>query len=204
MTVVIGLTGSIATGKSTVSRMFAEWDIPVIDADKLSREVVEPGEAAYEKIVDFFGDKVLLHTGEIDRPALGKIIFGDEEKRKQLNAIVHPEVRKRMIEKREYYKEQGENAVVLDIPLLYESGLTDYVNRTMVVFVDEGVQLQRLMERDGSAREDATERIASQINIEEKARMADAVINNNGSVEETKIQVRKQLEEWGVLKNPEK
>ncbi|SDX59874.1 dephospho-CoA kinase [Salimicrobium album] len=204
MTVVIGLTGSIATGKSTVSRMFAEWDIPVIDADKLSREVVEPGEAAYEKIVDFFGDKVLLHTGEIDRPALGKIIFGDEEKRKQLNAIVHPEVRKRMIEKREYYKEQGENAVVLDIPLLYESGLTDYVNRTMVVFVDEGVQLQRLMERDGSAREDANERIASQINIEEKARMADAVINNNGSVEETKIQVRKQLEEWGVLKNPEK
>ncbi|AKG04154.1 dephospho-CoA kinase [Salimicrobium jeotgali] len=204
MTVVIGLTGSIATGKSTVSRMFAEWDIPVIDADKLSREVVEPGEAAYEKIVDFFGDEVLLHTGEIDRPALGKIIFGDEEKRKRLNAIVHPEVRKRMIEKREYYKERGENAVVLDIPLLYESGLTDYVNRTMVVFVDEEIQLQRLMDRDGSAREDANERIASQISIKEKARMADAVIDNNGSVEETKIQVRKQLEEWGVLKNPEK
>ncbi|SDJ65351.1 dephospho-CoA kinase [Salimicrobium halophilum] len=200
MTVVIGLTGSIATGKSTVSDMFREWEIPVIDADKLSREVVEPGEDAYNQIVDVFGSDVLLHTEEIDRKKLGKIIFSDEEKREQLNSIVHPQVRKRMIEKREAYREQGASAVVLDIPLLFESGLTGYVDKTMVVYVDESVQLQRLVERDESSEADALERIRSQIPISEKAKLADAVINNNGSIEETRKQLMEQLGEWGITK----
>ena len=200
MTVVIGLTGSIATGKSTVSEMFREWKIPVIDADKLSREVVEPGEEAYNQIVDVFGSDVLLHTEEIDRKKLGKIIFSDEKKREQLNSIVHPQVRKRMIEKREAYREQGASAVVLDIPLLFESGLTGYVDKTMVVYVDESVQLQRLVERDESSEADALERIRSQLPISEKADMADAVINNNGSIEDTRKQLMEQLGEWGITK----
>lgn len=199
MTVVIGLTGSIATGKSTVSDMFREWEIPVIDADKLSREVVEPGEEAYNQIVEVFGSDVLLHTEEIDRKKLGKIIFSDERKREQLNSIVHPQVRKRMIEKREAYKEQGASAVVLDIPLLFESGLTGYVDKTMVVYVDESVQLQRLVDRDESSEEDALERIRSQLPISEKAERADAVINNNGSVEDTRKQLMEQLAEWGIV-----
>ncbi|SIS51524.1 dephospho-CoA kinase [Salimicrobium flavidum] len=200
MTIVIGLTGSIATGKSTVSRMFDEWDIPVIDADRLSREVVEPGEKAYEEIVELFGENVLLHTREIDRKALGKIIFGDEDNRKKLNEIVHPEVRKRMIEKREFYKDAGEEAVVLDIPLLFESGLTDYVDKTMVVYTDDSVQLHRLMERDGSSEEDARERIQAQMKISEKATLADAVINNNGSEAETREQLEALLQNWKVIK----
>ncbi|WP_347862600.1 dephospho-CoA kinase [Salimicrobium sp. PL1-032A] len=200
MTVVIGLTGSIATGKSTVSEMFREWEIPVIDADKLSREVVEPGEEAYNRIIETFGDDILLHTGEIDRKKLGKIVFGDEKKREQLNGIVHPQVRKRMIEKREAFREQGVPAVVLDIPLLFESGLESYVDKTMVVYVKEEVQLQRLMERDGSNEKDAGQRIASQLPISEKAERADVVIDNNGSVEETYGQLREKLSDWGILK----
>lgn len=199
MTLVIGLTGSIASGKSTVSRMFDEWEIPVIDADQISRDVVRPGEPAYEDIVRVFGKDVLFDDGTLDRKKLGKVIFSSEERRKELNGIVHPRVREEMIRRRESYKTKEADAVVLDIPLLYESGLTDYVEKVLVVAVDEETQLQRLMERDASSREDAQERIASQIPVTRKAEMADAVIDNNGTKEESFLQLRDILHRWDLV-----
>ncbi|MBA2173365.1 dephospho-CoA kinase [Halobacillus locisalis] len=199
MTVVIGLTGSIATGKSTVSKMFADLDIPVIDADQLSREVVEPGELAYKQIVETFGEGILHKDRTIDRKQLGKVIFSDKEKRQQLNDIVHPEVRREMIARRESYKKKGAKAVVLDIPLLFESELTDYADRTLVVYIDEQTQLERLMARDDSKAEEAKQRIDSQIPISKKARWADAVIDNRGTVDESFQQLKDILHRWEVV-----
>ncbi|MGP4075734.1 dephospho-CoA kinase [Halobacillus sp. K22] len=199
MTVVIGLTGSIASGKSTVSQMFSEFNIPVVDADQLSREVVEPGEPAYNKIVEAFGFQILQDDRTIDRKRLGKIIFSDEEKRQQLNSIVHPQVRQEMLERRDSYKENKYPAVVLDIPLLFESKLTSYVDQVVVVYVDEKTQLKRLMERDQSEREEAEERIQAQISIAEKAKMADAVIDNNGTVDESFQQLKDILHQWNIV-----
>ncbi|MGV2622370.1 UNVERIFIED_CONTAM: dephospho-CoA kinase [Halobacillus marinus] len=199
MTVVIGLTGSIASGKSTISAMFKELGIPVVDADVISRKVVEPGEAAYTRIVEAFGSDILLEDRTIDRKKLGGVVFSNEEKRKELNGIVHPEVRKEMVRQRECYKEEGHRAVVLDIPLLFESKLTVYVEKTLVVYVEEETQLRRLMERDQSTSEDAEARIASQIPVKKKAALADAVIDNNGSVEQSFDQLKDILQRWNIV-----
>jgi dephospho-CoA kinase len=199
MTLVIGLTGSIASGKSTVSLMFDEFDIPVIDADKLSREVVRPGEKAYQGIVDAFGEGILREDLTLDREALGQMVFADEEKRKRLNEIVHPAVRKSMLSKRDAYLKKQEKCVVLDIPLLFESKLTHFVDKTLVVYVDEPVQIERLMDRNGYSEEEAMQRIRSQIPVKEKAKMADKVIDNNGSKYESYQQLEKILQDWGII-----
>ncbi|OZU89752.1 dephospho-CoA kinase [Virgibacillus indicus] len=199
MALVIGLTGSIASGKSTVSLMFDDFNIPVIDADKISREVVNPGEKAYNQIIEAFGDEILLDDKTLDRKKLGAIIFTNELKRKTLNEIVHPAVREKMLERRDEYIEAGASSVVLDIPLLFESKLTHFVDRTVVVYVDETVQLNRLMERDGYTEEEARQRINSQLTVKEKANMADAVIDNNGSKYESFQQLEKLLKEWKVI-----
>ncbi|MGR9049102.1 dephospho-CoA kinase [Halobacillus faecis] len=199
MTLVIGLTGSIASGKSTVAEMFKNMDIPVIDADQISRDVVKPGEPAYQEIVEAFGEQVLQEGGGLDRKKLGKIVFSDEMKRKQLNGIVHPKVRQEMIRRREEYKQKQYQAVVLDIPLLFESNLTDYVEKILVVYVDEKTQLERLMERDQSGREEAEERIHAQIPVKKKAEMADAVIDNTGTIEQSSQQLRDILQGWYIV-----
>ncbi|MGP4071318.1 dephospho-CoA kinase [Piscibacillus sp. B03] len=198
MSVIIGLTGSIATGKSTVSKMFKEWEIPVVDADQIARNVVEPGEPAYNKIVKHFGEKVLYDNGTLNRKKLGEIVFGDEEERKTLNGFIHPEIRKEMIRQREEYVAAGESAVVLDIPLLFENKLFDYVDKVLVVYVDPDTQLERLMERDETGQEEALSRIQSQISITEKKDRADAIIDNTGSVEKSKEQLKEILQKWGI------
>ncbi|MBX0359005.1 dephospho-CoA kinase [Halobacillus sp. Nhm2S1] len=199
MTLVIGLTGSIASGKSTVAEMFRDMDIPVIDADQISRDVVKPGKPAYKEIVETFGEQVLEDDGDLDRKKLGKVVFSDETKRKQLNGIVHPKVREEMIRRREQYKQQQYQAVVLDIPLLFESNLTDYVEKILVVYVDEETQMERLMERDQSGRKDAEERIQAQIPVKKKAEMADAVIDNTGTIEKSLHQLKDILQGWGIV-----
>lgn len=199
MTLVIGLTGSIASGKSTVSLMFDDFNIPVIDADKISREVVMPGEKAYEQIVDSFGEAILREDTSIDRPKLGAIVFEDEEKRKLLNSIVHPAVREKMLEQRDAHVESGIKSAILDIPLLFESKLTDFVDKTVVVYVDEHVQLERLMERDGYSEKEAYQRIHAQMPVKEKAELADAVIDNNGSKHDSYEQLESLLRKWNVV-----
>jgi len=199
MALIIGLTGGISSGKSTASTMFSTLHIPVIDADKVSREVVEPGKSAYHEIRRVFGQEIFKEDQTLNRKKLGAIIFADEEKRKQLNAIVHPAVRKEMLQQRDHYVEQGEKCVVLDIPLLFEGNLTSMVDKTIVVAVGEDVQLQRLMARDQLTIMEAKQRIKSQMPIREKVDLADAVINNNGSKIDSEKQLMMILKEWNIL-----
>lgn len=201
MTLVIGLTGGIASGKSTVSNMLKEMKIPVVDADVEARLAVMKGEPAYSKIIATFGRDILLEDEEIDRQKLGSIIFHQAEKRMLLNEIVHPEVRKRMIGQVEKAKESGEEVVVLDIPLLFESKLTYMVEKTILVYVDYDIQLQRLMERNNLRVEDAKARIQSQMPLNEKIKLADAVIDNNGTIEQTKTQLINVLTKFGLKIN---
>lgn len=201
MALIIGLTGSIGTGKSTIANKFRDLDIPVVDADLIAREVVEPGKDAYQDIVATFGKEILQNDKTLDRKALGNIVFNNEEKRKQLNAIIHPAIRKEMVRQRDEWVRNGKECVVLDIPLLYESGLTHYVDKVIVVYVDPEIQLQRIMDRDQSTEEEAKSRINSQIPVSEKAKKADAVIDNNRSKEESYRQLKAILEDWGIRTN---
>src|SRR5690625_3271895 len=198
MATIIGLTGSIGTGKSTVSKMFLQLNFPVVDADKIAREVVEPGKDAYRKIVDSFGETILQQNSQIDRKLLGEIVFGDEHKRKQLNEIIHPAIREEMLAQQESYIKNGEQCVVLDIPLLFESKLTQLVDKIIVVYVNSDIQLQRIMERDGCSKKTALQRVKAQIPVSEKVKLADAVINNNGSMEETFKQLKNILQKWNL------
>ena len=198
MTIVIGLTGGIASGKSTVAAMLRDFHIPIIDADIIAREVVEPGKEAYKGIIDAFGQEILQTNGEIDRQKLGSIVFHNEEKRLLLNRIVHPAIRMEMNRQKDMYIEQGEKAIVLDIPLLFESKLTSLVHKVLLVYVDEEVQLHRLMQRNHLTAEEARARIVSQMPLRKKITLADEVINNNGTIEHTKTQLVSILEKWSL------
>ncbi|WP_338451402.1 dephospho-CoA kinase [Niallia oryzisoli] len=200
MAMIIGLTGGIASGKSTVSNMIKNLGITVIDADIEARLAVEIGEEAYHKIVAHFGQSVLLEDGAINRAKLGEIIFNNEQERIVLNGIVHPAVRKRMAEKQEAAIGRGESLIVMDIPLLFESKLTNIVDRILLVYVDQEIQLQRLMERNQYTKEEALTRMQSQMPLSEKKALADAVIDNNGSLEKTQWQLYNVLKEWGFKK----
>lgn len=195
---IVGLTGGIASGKSTISAMIQSLDVPVVDADLIARQVVMPGEQAYEEIIEAFGGGVLAEDLSLDRKKLGAIIFNDEDKRKTLNSIVHPAVRKRMLDQKDELLKNYKD-VVLDIPLLFESKLTHMVDQTLLVYVDADTQLDRLMKRDQSTLEDAQSRIGSQIPLQEKKQWADQVIDNNGTVEESRQQLLHIFKEWDIL-----
>ncbi|WLR60796.1 dephospho-CoA kinase [Guptibacillus hwajinpoensis] len=195
----IGLTGGIASGKSTVAEMIRRYNIPIIDADVMARKVVEPGEPALEEIFRLFGEEMKDGNGGLDRKKLGSVIFKDDDKRKQLNRVLHPAIRKRMLDEAAAYKEQGNAHVVFDIPLLFESKLTHMVDQTLLVYVNADVQLKRLVERDGSTEEEATDRIHSQLPIEQKKKLADEVIDNMGTREETDKQLRNILTKWKII-----
>ncbi|KMY51208.1 dephospho-CoA kinase [Peribacillus loiseleuriae] len=200
MSQVIGITGGIASGKSSVSQFIREeLGFTIIDADIAAREVVEPGQEAYQEIVEVFGTDVLLTDTSIDRAKLGGIIFYDEKKRRKLNGIVHPAVRKRMLQQKETAFELGEKVLFMDIPLLFESKLTHMVDKTILIYVDERIQLERLMKRNGLSEVEAKARIDSQMPLVEKKELADAVINNNGSLLESQKQVKQVLAEWEVI-----
>ncbi|PFG14193.1 dephospho-CoA kinase [Bacillus sp. es.036] len=195
----IGLTGGIASGKSTVAEMIRRYDIPIIDADVMARKVVEPGEPALQDIFRLFGDDMKAEDGGLDRKKLGAVIFKDEEKRKVLNRILHPAIRKGMLDQAAALKEQGSAHIVFDIPLLFESQLTHMVDQTLLIYVDAKTQLSRLVERDGSTEEEAFDRIQSQMPIEEKKELADDVIDNTGTREETEEQLNNILKKWGII-----
>ncbi|MEV5037426.1 dephospho-CoA kinase [Bacillus sp. AFS026049] len=196
---IIGITGGIASGKSTVSLYLQELGFTIVDADLASRAVVEPGEEAYHQVVKAFGEDILLTDGNIDRVKLGSIIFNDQEKRLLLNGIVHPAVRNWMRVKTEAALSSGEETVFMDIPLLFESKLTFMVDKTLLIYVDEQVQLKRLMNRNGLSEAEALARINSQMPLADKKALADAVIDNNGDINETKRQLKAILSEWYVI-----
>lgn len=185
---IIGLTGGIASGKSTVSAYLAELGAIIIDADKIAHEIMEKGKTAYWQIIEAFGREILAENGEIDRSRLGKIVFNELEKKKILEEITHPQVIREMREKIEEYRAENK-VIVLDIPLLFEAGLEFMVDEIWVVYVDRGTQLQRLMARDGLSYEEANKRIQAQMSLEKKRDLADFVINNKGNIEDLKRQV---------------
>jgi dephospho-CoA kinase len=178
----VGLTGGIASGKSTVSDRLAELGALVIEADRLAREVVRPGTPGLAAIVSAFGTTLLTAAGELDRPALGRLVFADPGARRRLEAIVHPLVRQRATEI-EATAPAG-SVVVQDIPLLVEAGLADQFDVVVVVDVDEAVQRQRLRDQRGLTDAEAASRIAAQATREERLAVADLVIDNNGTMAE--------------------
>lgn len=192
----IGLTGSVATGKSTVSNLIQQAGIPLVDADIAARKVVEPGTEGLKEIVAYFGGEILLADGTLDRAKLGEIIFKDKEKREKLNEITHPRVKDYMLEARERFFRAGEELVFFDIPLLFESHLESLVDQIVVVWTTPETELKRLMERNNLTKEDALRRIESQMGIDEKARKADFVIDNNESLEKTQKQVYTFIERF--------
>jgi len=196
---IIGLTGSIASGKSTVVKMMTALGLPIVDADIVARDVVEPGTETLKLIVENFGQDILLEDGSLNRAKLGDIIFHEPVKRKMLNDIMHPAIRKEMLRQRDAYIEAGEKHVVMDIPLLFENKLQHFVERIIVVSVSEEVQLRRLMERNNLPKEDALARMHSQLPMSVKEKGAHAVIYNNENLEQTERQLKKILTSWDVL-----
>jgi dephospho-CoA kinase len=193
---VIGLTGEIASGKSTVSAKLKGLGAAIIDADKLARGVVSKGEIAYNRIVQCFGDGILLPSGEINRKRLGRIVFSDKKKLTLLNSITHPEIINRVKYTIHELKENGARVIVVDAAILIEMGLHKYVDSVWVVVVDRETQIKRLIERDKFDYKDAENRINSQFTNEVRKRYADVIIDNNKPFEE----VGKKIEElWNNI-----
>ncbi|MBI4012531.1 MAG: dephospho-CoA kinase [Candidatus Rokubacteria bacterium] len=188
---LVGLTGGIASGKSTVSRQLAELGCHVIDADVLAREVVAPGQPAWRAIVEAFGQEVLRPDGTLDRPRLAALVFADAEARRRLEAITHPAIQARRDAILAELAARGfDGLVVQDAALLIEVGAARRVDRLVVVYADRAVQLERLMRRDGLDRAEAEQRVASQMPLAEKVKLAHYVIDSSDSREETAAQVR--------------
>lgn len=182
----VGLTGGVGSGKSTVSRLLSERGAVVIDADAIAREVVEPGTPGFDAVVETFGSSIVGADGRLDRPALAALVFGDEAKRLQLNAIVHPLVGQRTVELAAAAPPDA--VVVYDIPLLVESDMATGFDFVLVVEAAVDVRLARLRER-GMAETDARERMAAQASDEQRRAAASAVLDNNGSLAELEEQV---------------
>lgn len=196
---IIGLTGSIASGKSTVAKMLADYNLPIVDADLVARIVVEPGTGTLVKIAQAFGQEVIKEDGTMDREKVGSIIFHDPAQRKVLNDIIHPAIRAEMLRQRDEHIQNGAPHVVMDIPLLFESGLQHYVEKILVVSVTEENQLVRLMERNHFSEGEARARMSSQLPMSVKEKGADAVIYNNTTIESTAQQLEKILQVWQVI-----
>lgn len=187
---LIGLTGGIASGKSTVSALLVKYGALLVDADQVAREVVERGQPALLQIVSQFGEHMLHEDGSLNRQALGAVVFADADKRKQLEEITHPAIRAKMQQQIELYKQQQPHAlIVADIPLLYETGQTHLYEGVAVVYVPASVQIERLMKRNGLSEAEATKRVQLQMDIEEKKRLADWVIDNSSTLQHTEQQV---------------
>jgi dephospho-CoA kinase len=188
---LVGLTGGIATGKSTVTGLLANPSVRVVDADTLAREVVEPGTSAHALIVAEFGKDVLQLDGRLDRARMAEIVFADAAKRKRLEAITHPAIRGRFERLMADLERQGFHGILIwDAALLVESGGHNKMDKVVVVTTDPATQLHRLMARDGSTEEAARARTASQMPLAVKARAADYVIDNSGTREATEARVR--------------
>jgi len=197
--ITAGLTGGIATGKSTVSSFLKEAGAIIIDADIIAKEAVIKNSPAWHEIVKTFGKEVLLADGEINRTYLGDIIFKDHSKKEVLNKIVHPYVSKKMFEMVEEIRRSSPDSVaILDIPLLVESGTYKSFEDVILVYIPEKIQLKRLMERDSISETDAMYKIRSQMPIEEKKQHATIVIDNSKSIGVTK---QKAMEVFNYLKD---
>ena len=185
----IGLTGGIASGKSTVLTYFKDKGIPYIDADIVAREVVEPGTEGLEAIVDAFGSNVLHDDGTLNREVLGAIVFHNEEKRQLLNSCLKTHIRNRIMELTSQYEQGNTPILIYDIPLLIEGEWYTMMDEVWLVYVNETTQIERLMSRNGYTREDAIARINSQMRLDDKRAYADIIIDNNGTPHDLTVQL---------------
>jgi dephospho-CoA kinase len=181
----IGLTGGIASGKSTVANIFAELGVPVIDTDVIAREVVRPGQPALDEIREAFGDQVIGPDGNLDRAAMRTIAFADETARHELERILHPRIREAAIRQAAH---AGGDYQLIVVPLLVESPLRSFVDRVLVVDCNEQTQIARLLARDAEDEQQARRMIAAQASREDRLAIADDVINNDGELQETRDQ----------------
>ena len=186
----IGITGSIACGKSTVSNYLLEKGYTIIDADKLGH-IALTSEDVKRKLAEKFGDEI-IENNEISREKLGKLVFGNEDNLRILNSIIHPKIKKLILKLQDEHKD--EQFVFLDIALLYEAKFVDLVERVIVVYVNEKVQIERLMSRNSLSKEEALSRIKSQMSAEEKAVLSDYSIDNSDTIENTYQQINEILE----------
>lgn len=184
---IVGLTGGIATGKSTVARMFSDLGAYLVDSDCISHQVVEPGSMGLQRVVDCFGSGVLAEDGSLDRRKLGAIVFSSPEKRKALEALLHPLIFEEKNRQIATIRKKDQHAVVMvDVPLLIELGRHSTMDAVVLVYARPQVQLERIMMRDSLSEQEAASRIASQMPIDEKLKYAQYVICNDGPVEETR------------------
>lgn len=187
--ILIGLTGGIASGKSTISKMLKELGAEVIDADLVAREVIQPRSAAWREMVEAFGKGILNDDRTINRRRLGSLVFPDPKAVERLNAITHPRILKRIQERVEEARRRGVRVLVIDAPLLIEAGMVPMVDEVWVVKVDPDTQITRLMARDHFTFQEALNRLNSQMPLEEKLKYAHRVIDNKGTPEETRAEV---------------
>ncbi len=197
---IVGLTGGIGSGKSTVARMLKDEGAYVIDFDYLARLVVEPDKPAWRDIIDYFGPEILSPDRSLNRSALAKIIFSEDKSRKVLEGFTHQRIFEERDDLVKAIKKKDPNAVVIiDFPLLFELGLSKKFDKVILVFVSRDVQLERVIKRDGLPREEVERRLNAQIPIEEKKFLSDYIIDTNGSLNDTRDQVRKVTHELKEL-----
>lgn len=189
----IGITGGIASGKSTIKDMLVRMNYHVIDSDKIASTLLDVGTPQYQKIITYFGEGVLNPNKTINRKILADIIFHDYGKKETLNRIIHPEVRKIIQIELDHFERLGELLIFIDVPLLYEAKFEDMFHKVIMVYVDEKIQLKRLMERDNITEDYALAKIQSQMSMKEKKKRADYVIDNSFSIIETKKQLMQVL-----------
>ena len=190
---IIGITGGIASGKSTVTEFLRQLGYQVIDADQVVHELQEPGELLYQALLSTFGSSILQEDGRLDRPKLGAMIFGNPELLEQSSQIQNQIIREELADRRDLLAET-EDIFFMDLPLLFELGYESWFDQVWLVDVTEETQLSRLMTRNALSQEEAEKRIAAQLSLREKRKRADVLIDNNGTVEETRQQIRDALQ----------
>jgi len=186
---VIGLTGGIGSGKSTVSQFLAELGAVILDADRVGHEALKPDTDVWREVVAVFGRQVLTPSGSIDRAKLGEIVFGKPESLSRLNQIMHPRMFDMVKAQLEGYRRQGVDVVVLEAPLLIEAGWTSLVDEVWVTVASESTVLRRLKERIGLSQSESLARIRSQLSSEERIKHADVIINNDGNLDELRVKI---------------
>ncbi|HJX31012.1 MAG TPA: dephospho-CoA kinase [Thermodesulfobacteriota bacterium] len=193
---IVGLTGGIASGKSTIAGMFKKEGAYIIDIDMISRDVVKPGKPAWQDVVHVFGKEVLNEDQTLNRKKVGDIVFSDAEKRKKLEAIIHPKINaEKLMKINEIAKKDNQAIIIIDVPLLIETDKQDTVDKVVLVYTSPQGQVERLVKRDGLSLEEAHKRLASQMPIENKKKYAHYIINNEELLEEIRKRVKEIFRE---------
>ncbi|EQF26131.1 dephospho-CoA kinase [Clostridioides difficile CD160] len=190
---ILGLTGGIGCGKSSLSNIFRNLNISIVDADIISRKIFED-KILVKKVFNYFGQNIKNDDGTLNRKALGKIVFNDKEKLRELNNLTHPRIRERIISEIDEVRKKGESIVILDAAILVESGFLDMVDKLLVVTCQQEVQINRIKNRDNCSEQEAISRINSQMSQEEKSKYGDYIIDNSGTIIELESKAHKFIE----------